>query len=266
MVQGRRKKANYKSKVLLDVPKDQWYRVAGTHEAIIDQETFEAVQRGLSLRSKTDGKGEIHRLSGLVKCMDCGSAMSKVTNCKTGKSPISYLRCKLYADSGKARLCTRHSIRLDHLTQLVSDRIRHYIQSCYKLVPLDLQPRRDAHQEALAQEHKTLAMQLEKRSQALKALYLDKVSGLLTDGQFMELNQSFQEEKSRLEQRLSTVSSELTAYETSWEQADLTECAKELLKLETIPRELITALVEKIEVGERDPGTRKQAIRIIWKF
>ena len=72
-------------------PENEWYRVEGTHEAIIDRTTFEAVQRGLRLRTRTDGTGEAHLLSGLVKCADCGSTMSK---CSNGKR--AYLRCKLY--------------------------------------------------------------------------------------------------------------------------------------------------------------------------
>ena len=40
MVQGRRKKASYKSKALVSVPEGQWYRVEGTHEAIVDREAF----------------------------------------------------------------------------------------------------------------------------------------------------------------------------------------------------------------------------------
>ena len=89
MVQGRRKKVSYKSKVLINVPEDQWYRVEGTHEPIVDRETFDAVQRNLSLRTKTDGGGEVHLLSGLVRCMDCGSAMSKVTDCRQGRPRTS---------------------------------------------------------------------------------------------------------------------------------------------------------------------------------
>ena len=57
MLQGRRKKVSYKSKALIDMPKEQWFRVEGTHEAIIDRELFQTVQRGLDLRSKTDGTG-----------------------------------------------------------------------------------------------------------------------------------------------------------------------------------------------------------------
>ena len=44
------------------------------------------------------------------------------------------------------------------------------------------------------------------------------------------------------------------------------ERALELLKLETIPRELVVALIEKIEIGEKDRETGKQEIRITWKF
>ena len=42
--------------------------------------------------------------------------------------------------------------------------------------------------------------------------------------------------------------------------------AKELLKLETVLRELAIALVEKIEIGERNPDTGEQQVRITWKF
>ncbi len=266
MLQGRRKKVSYKSKALIDMPKEQWFRVEGTHEAIIDRELFQTVQRGLDLRSKTDGTGEVHLLSGLVKCMDCGSTMSKTTNCQRGRPRVSYLRCKLYADSGREKLCTRHSIRLDQLIELVSERIRHYVQSCYKLKELELPPPPDTRRDALEQEQKSLTTQLERRSQALKNLYLDRVSGILSEGQFVELNQDFLAEKSRLERRLAQIDIELGERAEPLEQAALMERARELLKLETIPRELVVALIEKIEIGEKDRETGKQEIRITWKF
>ena len=68
------------------MPPEQWFRVAGTHEAIIDDETFYTVQKLMMLRTREDGTGMVHPLSGLVKCMDCGSTMSKSSN---GKRVIS---------------------------------------------------------------------------------------------------------------------------------------------------------------------------------
>ena len=261
MVQGRRRKVSYKSKVIIDTPESEWYRVEGTHEAIIDRATFEAVQWGLKLRSRTDGYGDAHLLSGLVKCADCGSTMSK---CSNGKR--AYLRCKLYADSGSQRLCTRHSVRLDQLIDLISDRIRYYVQTYYQLDPADLQPQQDTRREALEQEQKSLFLQLEKRSQALKTLYLDRVAGILSEGQFVELNQSFLEEKSRLERRLTSIQEELAEREHSEDQANLIERAQELLKLETVPRELVVGLVDRIEIGEKNPATGRQEVKVFWKF
>ncbi len=261
MVQGRRKKVSYKSKVIIETPKDQWYRVEGTHEAIIDRATFEAVQQGLRLRAKTDGSGEAHLLSGLVKCADCGATMSK---CSNGKR--SYLRCKLYADSGKNKLCTRHSVRLDQLIDLVSGRIRYYVQTYYELDANDIQPQKDTRREALEQERKAISAQIEKRSQALKTLYLDKVAGIIDGSQFVELNRSFLDEKSRLEQRLAKIKEELAQRKDDQKQTDLLERARELLKLETVPRELVVGLIDRIEIGERDSDTGRQEVKISWKF
>lgn len=179
---------------------------------------------------------------------------------------LAGLRCKLYADGGKQKLCTRHSVRLDQLIDLVSDRIRYYVQTYYELDPNDLQPQKDTRREALEQEQKVLTAQLDKRSQALKTLYLDKVAGVISESQFVELNQSFLDEKSRLERRLATIEEELTQREDDQKQTGLLERAQELLKLETVPRELVAGLIEKIEIGEKHPDTGQQNVSITWKF
>ena len=261
MIQGRRKKVSYKSKLVIDTPEDQWYRVEGTHEAIIHRAAFDAVQRGLRLRTKPGRSGEPHLLAGLVKCADCGSTMSK---CSNGK--CSYLRCRLYADSGSKRLCTRHSVRLDQLVDLISERIRYYVQTYYRLDPAAILPQRDTRREALEQERKALTAQLEKRGQALKMLYLDRVAGLLGEEQFIELNQSFLEEKSRLERRLAVIGEELAEWEHPEQQYERIERAQELLKLERVPRELVVGLVEKIEICEKNPETGQQEVRVTWRF
>ena len=44
------------------------------------------------------------------------------------------------------------------------------------------------------------------------------------------------------------------------------EKAQELLRLETIPRELVTGLIDRIEIGEKQPETGQQNVSITWKF
>ncbi|MDE7003536.1 MAG: resolvase, partial [Oscillospiraceae bacterium] len=94
----------------------------------------------------------------------------------------------------------------------------------------------------------------------------DKVAGVISESQFVELNQSFLDEKSRLERRLATIEEELTQREDTQHQTGLLERAQELLKLETVPRELVVGLIEKIEIGEKRPETGQQNVSITWKF
>lgn len=265
MVQGTKRKASYKSKTMLDVPKEQWFRVEGTHEAIIDRATFTAVQQAMKLRSRTDGSGEVHALSGLLRCMDCGSTMTKNSHTRNGKR-VSYLRCRLYAESGKNKHCTCHGIRLDVLIELVTERVRHYVQAYFDMGKLQVQPQQSGRREALLQEQKALTVQQEKRSLALKNLYLDKVSGVITEGQFEELNQSFLEEKTHFAVRLKELEQELMHQDQPQNKDELMRRAKELLKLDTLPRELAVLLIEKVEIGEKDPATGQQEVRITWKF
>ena len=267
MVQGRTKKASYKSRAMIPVPENQWFRVEGTHEAIIDRGTFDAVQEGMELRSKMDGTGEAHVLSGLVKCAGCGSTMTKNTNRRyQDGSRRSYLRCRLFVNSGKQRLCTNHSIRLDQLIELVSERIRFYVQRYFKLENLAVPPRRNTHISALETERKQLAAQLEKQNTALRALYLDKASGVLSKEQFLELNQSFLQEKSHMEKRLIQIDGELAEAGKPESGEELTRRAEDLLKLENIPRELAVLLIEKIEIGQRNRESGHQEVIIHWKF
>ena len=41
---------------------------------------------------------------------------------------------------------------------------------------------------------------------------------------------------------------------------------EELLRLEQLPRALAALLIEAVEIGERNPETGDQAVRITWKF
>ena len=55
MVQGRRRKLSYKSPRIVDVPREEWFVVAGTHPALVSREDFERV-RALTEERKRERK------------------------------------------------------------------------------------------------------------------------------------------------------------------------------------------------------------------
>ena len=68
MVQGKHKKISYKSEKTIWMPKSQWIVVENTHEAIIEREMFETVQRMMQERTRSCEKGMIHPLAKKVVC------------------------------------------------------------------------------------------------------------------------------------------------------------------------------------------------------
>lgn len=266
MVQGRTKKISYKSKKVVSMPEENWFVVPGTHEAIIDAKTFADVQPKRNVRARADKNGELHPLAGLVRCMDCQSSMCKTRN----NNEVYYLRCKLSVASGSRKLCTRHSIRLDRLISEVELRLRHYVENWFELGDIarfgkDTGP---DQAEALGKELAAVEAALDKRIAALHSLYLDKISGLIGEAQFKEFNSSFLSDRKHLEnQRNELVKRQNDMLDRSTDsKQDICNRVSRILQEGTANRELMLLAVEKIEVGEKDPVTKKQEIKIHWNF
>ena len=68
MIQGRNTTVSYKIHQCRAVPKEDWIRVTGTHEAIIDPDTFRKAQNllGRYIR-KPPKRNQVHLLSGFVR-------------------------------------------------------------------------------------------------------------------------------------------------------------------------------------------------------
>lgn len=75
-ISGRTYKKSYKAKRTHENDRENWIITENTHEAIIDKETWECVQK---LRADTKKKftdmGEMGALNSLLYCADCGGRL-----------------------------------------------------------------------------------------------------------------------------------------------------------------------------------------------
>ena len=114
LVQGRRRVKSYKVHEIEAVPEEEWVRVADTHEAIIDRETFDKVQALLKRDTRTaPRKTELHLFSGFLRCADCGKS---ITRSQSGKNV--YYACSTYKYRSRAA-CSMHSIKHERLEAAV---------------------------------------------------------------------------------------------------------------------------------------------------
>lgn len=72
MVQGRSVKISYKSKKCLKQDPANWVVVEGTHEPLVDVETFRKVRMLVNSRRHTRSRTYDFLLKGLIFCHECG--------------------------------------------------------------------------------------------------------------------------------------------------------------------------------------------------
>ena len=101
----------------------------------------------------------------------------------------------------------------------------------------------------------------------MRALYLDKVRGVVTEQDFAALSQSFAEDKRRLEQRIAEDEAQMDALEKRAADGEGRRMpVEQYMHLEHLSREMVELLIDSVAVGRRIPGTKDVPIEIHWKF
>ena len=107
---------------------DQCKVFEGTHEAIIDKETFEIVQKIRAGKRRPTRMGEMPMFSGLLYCADCGRKLSFHRKADDPPEKHHYL-CDNYRSN--TANCTMHYIRNVVVERIVLENLKEVIQYVY---------------------------------------------------------------------------------------------------------------------------------------
>ena len=193
LVQGKNKKINYKVKKSLPVDKNDWIRVAGTHEPIIKKTTFDRVQEMLLMDTRTSpDEDKISVLSGFVKCADCGQNMVRRVCKRSGGKTYVYFTCST-AKAGEG--CSHHLINAEKLEASVLAAVQNQLKLLFDHPAfnnaLEAIPG-DTHRMRILNNQITILDEEIIRYQEMKEnLYEDYRDGLIDDEDYKELKQRF---------------------------------------------------------------------------
>lgn len=124
-IQGKSTSPNYKTKVRIRKDESEWFRVEGTHEAIISIRDFKMVQE--LLREDThsfDADGTAPVYGGRIFCGDCGAPAVRKTHNAYGRRYVYYV-CKAHKQN--KYVCSKHTIREDVLDQVVFETVKQHV-------------------------------------------------------------------------------------------------------------------------------------------
>ena len=250
---------------------DQWKVFEGTHEAIIDKETFEIVQKIRAGKRRPTRMGEMPMFSGLLYCADCGRKLSFHRKADEPAEKHHYL-CENYRSN--TANCTMHYIRNVVVERIVLENLKEVIQyvSNYEdeFVQMIMDSDMRQRNRELAQKKKRLA-EIQKRIGELdtifQRIYEDNIIGKLSDERFMKMSKGYEDEQHTLQTEANEIQSELQQEEKKGvdvkcflaivkKYTDLTELTPEIL------REFIDKII--VHAPDKSSGRRLQEIEIIY--
>ena len=250
---------HFKDKKSHYVDESEWTIFENTHEAIIDQETFDNVQRIRgNARRYPDGFGEAHPLTGLMYCADCGGKMY-VHRTYNGKRVPQYT-CGQYSKYPIGSLCpTQHRIKAEAVLTLIADMLRaiaEYSKNDRAEFIRTVQETQAAQQTAdISKKRKRLAT-AQKRAGELERLickiYEDNALGKLPDARYEALDTQYAKEQDALNAEITELEKVVTGYEQSRKSAEkFIALIDKYENFDTLTNTMLNEFVEKILIHER---------------
>ena len=251
---------HFKDKKSHYVPEDEWTIFENTHEPIIDQQTFDLVQkiRG-NVRRYPDGWGEAAPLTGLLYCADCGGKMY-VHRTNNGKR-ISQYTCSQYSKVPVGKLCTtQHRINEDVVLSLVSEMLKaiaEYAKHDRAEFVRVVQEAQSSQQTAEVKKQRTRLATAKQRVSELEVLlckiYEDNILGKLSDSRYATLDAQYAKEQAEVTAEISALEKAIKSYETHEKDADrFIALIDKYENFDKLTIAMLNEFIEKILVHERD--------------
>lgn len=259
MVQGRKKQSFYEGKRQTYVDEANWIIVRNTHEPIVDEALFEAVQV-IANQKKSEYHERLGKFShlehtenilqGLVWCPNCQRPFVRYKNVSHGKKPWYTYICPGHAND-PAR-CDFVSIREDELNEVLFAAIQSQITIAADLEKvvkkLNAQPDFRRQRSDAASKLEAARRTLKRNQSLYDSLYQNYVEQLMTEQEYVTLKARYKAEAEQAEQLIAALEQEQRESKVyTAENRFLTEF-RSFMGTDTLTKEMATALVERIYV------------------
>lgn len=268
---------SFKNKTRLENPQENWAIFKNVHEAIIDREAFEQVQKLIAKTKRRAPKPSNAQKSifcDLLYCGDCHKKLRHHTN--TINKDIHYFVCSNNKVDYRGSCPGRHYIRADAVEQVVMLELRRMAEFLHddEQAFADILAQKSGAE--LMKEQKRNAGELQKAivrndtvSRLYEKLYEDNATGKVSDEWFMQLSHKYEVERMELKAKISELRSKLMqSDEQQKERENFTTAVRKFMQMEHLTAPLLRELIDHIDVFETQGvgKNRTQRIVIYYRF
>ena len=268
----RTRTKSYKDKRKVDNPKEDWLIFKNTHEAIIDQETFDIVRKMRNHKRSNqrykNRAGHENLFAGIVFCGTCGR---KHYFCPQEKNGLNHDHYKCSGYRKPIDGCENpHYIQKSALIEIVSGKLRQTIQEIHFDQEAFLKKLEQQSQAQFSKNNKRQRQQLQKdehRSKEIDSiiqkLYEDNLLGKISDERFVKLSQSYEEEQKQLQTSISDLTEKLAKQQE--DSLNISKFMARISKYTELPKltvEIVNELIDKIVIQKPTGAKRNRIIQV----
>jgi len=268
---------SFKTEKRRSVDKDDMLVFLNTHEAIIDEETWNKAQK---FREKERQQSRMpygtfsayHKLCGFLFCADCGHRMTLDSHKqKNGKRYFSF-RCGRYASDQLK--CDSHYISADavetlilHMIQRIGKRVIEDEIGFAHILQKEHQAKTAAGPSKKKSEYNKAKSRFSELDELIRGLYENYVAGILPERQYRSLIAQYDVEQTKLDKRIKELSEELKEEKEKPVRIDrFIEVIKRYKEPKELTEEMLRDLVNKVYIYQATGKGKKREQKIEIEF
>lgn len=266
----------FKTKQHFKTEESSWITVENTHEPIVSRDTWERANELIAVKRrkyKDTLSGDLNIFSGLLKCADCGKALSR-RKYGSNSSHMIYV-CGTYATYGSHK-CTQHKIFEEDLTTAITEDIRELFSQVKKdkakLIDLLIKCKAKNTGKTLNTkdaQYKRVCKRLDEVNRLVDKLYEDSIAGRVNETNFARLLGKYQQEQDNILAEKKKLESDTAAVREIRSDAEhFADALEQNGDISTLTPEILNMLVEKILVHEPRAvdGVMRQQIDVYYRY
>lgn len=246
LVQGRYGSESYKTRKNTARPKEQWYRVENTHEALVSEEQWKMVQQKLGVHTHPSRAGQLGVFAGLVFCHMCGAPL-----CVTSTRGKKYLQCA--ARHAEKAVCKGAFISEQALAEAIESQVRQFLAEYLPPEKQALLREAEKQHDGMEIVYKQSEKQIEQYNKSVQMLYLDRAAGCIPEDTAQRILQQLIRQKTQLENQMQALKAKKQEpHDIVWDGI--------------LNHAQASQLIQRIEVGWRDKGESQVPVHVFWRF
>ena len=271
-VASQKKNTRFKVGIISEKKPEDWIVVEGMHEPIIDQNSFDIVQEKIESRKCSRGDGTTSLFAGLIKCGECGKALTiRKTN---AKHPQDIYACVTYNRHGKNH-CTQHRVEFDTLYNVVFDEIKELAKETVDSIEI-AEDVANAYEKEKREQKEVLERNIAKAEDRLQVLermtlkaYEDLMANNLPEDMFNRMVENANAETKSLKKQIEHDKKKLAENDSEEGNARRwIDLIKDYTDITELDAEMLNRVVNKIVVHEdiTADGDRNITMEIHYNF